>query len=145
MAEPRYPCATCGTWQCDACGWKRSQASLSYEGHFCGRCPSRTGAMAPTMHTELMWRRHNGYDGELPESYAYGERPSSLRVPCTSAVGPEFYRGVRVPKQGPYQRFDLVSWKRGVDDCLKKFPTEEGERDERVQRPEPRAVGGPPR
>ena len=123
MASPRYPCGTCGVCECAACGWKRSQASLSYGDHYCGRCPSRTGSMIPTMHTERMWRRHNGYDGELPESYAYGERPAELDSPFgtrTATTGPVFYRGVKVPRQGPYQQFDLASWKRGVDDCLKR-------------------------
>lgn len=129
MAEPRYACGWCGTWQCAACGWKRACASLRYPDHCCGRCASPVGTLLPTMHTERMWRRHNDAD-TLPEPYAYGERPSGPGTPFgtrTAESRPESYRGVRVPRGGPYQALDLTSWKRGVDDCLKRYPRE-GER-----------------
>lgn len=114
MANPRYPCRTCGTWVCAACGWKRPGASVVYEDHTCGKCPSREGALTPTLHTERMWWRHN--DGDLPAPVSYGALPEpELRA---ASAGPEFYRGFRVPKTGPYARTDIASWKRGVDDVL---------------------------
>jgi len=61
-----------------------------------------------------MWQRHN--DGDLPQPLAYGARPERQTV--TSDTGPEFYRGLRVPRDGPYARIDIPSWKRGVDDAL---------------------------
>lgn len=68
------------------------------------------------MHTEKVWRMHN--EGEqLPPA---GARPAP--EPQVSERAPEVYRGVPVPKQGPHQRLDLASWKRGVDDCLKRQP-----------------------
>lgn len=117
MAEPRYACRTCGTWTCACCGWKRPCASVTYRDHACCRCPSREGSITPTMHTERMWWRHND-EIELPKPYAYGEQPAKEPVATTSATGPEFYRGVRVPVTGPYARIDITSWKRGVDDAL---------------------------
>lgn len=116
MAEPRYACTFCGTWACFHCGWKRPGASVAYNNHMCGRCPSREGILTPTMHTERAWRRHNGYDGDLPEPHAYGVRPEGkFRI---SETAPEYYRGYRVPGSGPYGRIDITSWKLGVDTAL---------------------------
>jgi hypothetical protein len=121
MSGPRYACGRCGTWTCIECGWSRPGASALYPDQSCIKCPSREGTLIPTMHTERMWRQHNG-DGALPEPYAYGERPTGdLVAPFgrrTANAGPEFYRGVRVPVTGPYARLDVESFKRGVDAAL---------------------------
>lgn len=115
MTQPRYACKRCGTWICTECGWKRPGASVHYPDHTCNRCPSRQGTFTPTLHTERVWREHN--DGDLPQPLVYGARPEpGIRV--SSTPGPEFYRGLRVPKDGPYARIDIPSWKRGVDDAL---------------------------
>lgn len=130
MSESRYACGRCGTWTCIECGWSRPGASALYQDQSCIKCPSREGTLIPTMHTERMWRKHNG-DGALPEPYAYGERPmGDLVAPFgrrTASAGPEFYRGVRVPVTGPYTRLDVESFKRGVDAALDRYGTE-GER-----------------
>lgn len=126
MAQPRYACGSCGTWVCASCGWKRSSASLNYREHACAKCPSRTGTLTPAMHTDVQWWRHNDAT-ELPQAYTYGTRPDSPPVTRTANSGPEFYRGVRMPADGPYARIDIASWKRGVDDCLKcQHPEEKG-------------------
>lgn len=122
MAQPRYACLVCATWVCVSCGWKRAQASVNYREHACAKCPSRTGTLTPTMHTEVMWRFHNGQDAQLPEGYPFGVRPPpSSDGPYgrhTAATGPEFYRGVRVPRDGPYSPLDVVSFRQGIDACL---------------------------
>lgn len=117
MAQPRYACRACGTWKCVACGWRRPGASVTYPRQFCGQCAGTEGTITPTMHTAASWYTCNG---EEPDPATAGVRtPSEPRV---ADVPPEVYRDVLVPKQGPYQRLDLASWKRGVDDCLKRFP-----------------------
>lgn len=77
----------------------------------------------PTMHTARQWQRHNGYDTPLPVPYAYREHPpvepGGPWGRRTATTGPEFYRGIRVPRDGPYARIDIASWKKGVDDCLR--------------------------
>lgn len=127
MAQPRYACNCCGTWTCAACGWKRPQASTNHREHACGACPSREGTITPTMHTETQWQRHNGYydnwNAPLPTPYPYGTQAPAEQM--TATTGPEFYRGIRVPRSGPYGRTDIPSWKRGVDDCLKHQQKEE--------------------
>jgi hypothetical protein len=72
--------------------------------------------MTATMHTERMWFSHND-EPQLPTPYAFGERPPST-APRPARTGPDFYRGIRVPDTGPYDRLDVASWKRGVDDAL---------------------------
>lgn len=114
MAEPRYLCRSCGTWACTQCGWKRPGASIFYQDHACRWCPSREGTLTSTLHTERIWKQHN--DGDLPEPLNYNAIRS--QEPRTASIGTDFYRGVRVPEIGPYARFDLGSWKRGVDDAL---------------------------
>ena len=128
MAEPRYACRVCGTWTCSVCGWKRSNASVTYQEHYCGKCPSRMGTLLATMHTEKMWRWHNPGDDGLPDPYPYGQRPVDSQPSFGrrhAATGPEFYRDVRVPKTGPYAALDVPSWKRGVDDALNYIAREE--------------------
>ena len=120
MAQPRYACALCGTWKCSACGWQRSGASTTYDGHFCLRCNRTEGTIRPTMHTAAQWRIHNGAE---PDPQTAGVR-SPARSLSGSAL-PETYRGVLVPKQGPYQRLDFTAWRRGVDDALKYIRREE--------------------
>lgn len=126
VSQLRYACTTCGTWVCDACGWKRPGASVAYRNHTCGRCSSQVGEIIPTMHTEKMWNSHN--EGPLPEGHPFGTRPEGdLQAPFgrrTDAPAQESYRRVPVPRSGPYSRLDLTSWKRGVDDALKRYERE---------------------
>lgn len=122
MAQPRYACRACGTWKCTACGWKRPGASTRYPDQMCGKCGGTQGTITPTMHTGVQWLHHNEASAGRPPA---GVRPAP--EPRVADTPPELYRGVLVPKQGPYQRLDLVSWKRGVDDCLKRFPRREKE------------------
>ena len=126
-APPRYACRTCGQWICDQCGWRRSGASVRYTDHSCARCGCTTGEMLPTMHNESMWREHNAnadWDVPLPTGHPYGVQAPPDDAPGdfgTRAAGraPTVYQGVPAPRQGPYQRLDIKSWQRGVDDALK--------------------------
>lgn len=126
MSQPRYACLTCGTWVCDACGWKRPGASVAYRNHTCGRCPGGKGEIIPTMHTEKMWSSHN--EGPLPDGHPFGIRPEGdLQAPFgrrTDVPVQAPYRGVPVPLSGPYGRLDPASWKRGVDDAVKRYERE---------------------
>lgn len=146
MSQLRYACASCGTWTCDRCGWKRPGASVTYRNHTCGVCPGNTGQIVPTMHTERMWWLHN--EGPLPTGYPYGKRPETAQPVRTGGPAPkdtvpprEFYRGVPVPGTGPYSRLDVPSWKRGVDAALDRAPRLHGragvgEEEERIMNEE---------
>lgn len=46
----RFTCQACGTWECSACGWRRSRASR-FVVQVCGRCGSTDGTMLPIRHT----------------------------------------------------------------------------------------------
>ena len=46
----REPCGKCGTWVCDACGWKRSGASRKYPDHDCARCGGIEGTFRDFTH-----------------------------------------------------------------------------------------------
>jgi hypothetical protein len=48
-------CGKCGVWTCARCGWKRTGASLSYQGHDCARCGSTEGSIRPTRHHDNQW------------------------------------------------------------------------------------------
>lgn len=123
MSALRYACESCGTWTCSRCGWKRPGASVAYRRHICGHCGSTSGTIISTMHTEKMWACHN--QGPLPTGYPYGERPEGgPEEPFGTVVSnttPEVYRGILVPRLGPYGHTDIPSWKRGVDDALKAW------------------------
>lgn len=129
MGMPRYQCLACGVWTCSACGWRRKLASLAYE-HACAKCPSRTGTLVPSMHIEAMWRQHNDRSrgserAPLPPAYAWGERPAPpAEQTAPPGTGPEFYRGVRVPRTGPYSRLNAESFRQGVDACLARYSIE---------------------
>jgi hypothetical protein len=131
-APPRYACRVCGQWICGACGWKRSNASTRYTDHSCSRCGCRTGTLVPTMHTEIMWWKHNYRDTGglykdmvLPKAYPYGapadpDEYTEGYGQQTARTAPRVYEGVPVPVTGPYQMLDLKSWQRGVGDALKR-------------------------
>lgn len=115
MAEPRYPCGSCGTWTCYRCGHARPSTGVQYCVYPCGRCRGLTGVLSPAMHTRRMWDRHNR--GALPEPMAYGERPAPEDWgegfgPRT--VLPVTYRGVPYPDRP----VDIESFKLGVDATL---------------------------
>lgn len=143
-APPRYVCRTCGTWTCGACGWKRPGAGARYADHSCNRCGCRTGDLRPTMHTEVMWRKHNAvsdqhagvdWNAPLPRAYPYGvqadpdDLPPGYGARTADLASLYTYRGVPVPPSGPYQQLDLKSWQRGVDAALKAHPKGGGDRD----------------
>jgi hypothetical protein len=117
MSQLRYACSQCGTWTCSHCGWSRPGASLLFKAHNCASCGQGVGTLVPTMHTAKMWWNHNGQEGTLPQGYPYGQRPAKP-APRDGGTERESYRGVLVPRTGPYARLDVASWKRGVDDVL---------------------------
>lgn len=117
MSDPRYACALCGTWVCDACGGRRTNTDIRYCTYPCSQCRGREGVLIPTMHTERMWNSHN--EGELPKPYPYGERPGEEEWGNGfghRTVPRPTYRGV------PYPEYpcEMESWMRGVDAALKR-------------------------
>lgn len=119
MAEPRYTCGRCGAWICSACGGQRSTTDARYLNYHCP-CGSLDYVLAPTMHTERMWRKHN--DGDLPFPYPYGQRPEPENWPegfGPRTIPPRTYRGV----VHPGGVVDQDSWRRGVDDVLAQLGT----------------------
>lgn len=52
MSSHLFDCPVCGTWECAACGWRRSRANrFAEDPQDCHRCGSRLGEMKPIQHT----------------------------------------------------------------------------------------------